>query len=1226
MPRLPLCCVAACVVGLAGGIPRAHGQPAQEGVADRAIAHARADAHARGLDSATLGELVVAHAHRDPDLDLDYVYLQQRLDGIPVRGARASVALRGRSVVSYAHSLEPAADGLVGAVAPRSARPRIGDREALERAAAVFGIVPPAALAPRSGAVDGRRAYGTPAYARLPVTVEDYYLREASGRLRRCRGVQLALAGQSSDYLVSVDAVTGDVVEVVDRTNRCAFGHARPRARGGSRERTPRGATALTSRPPPPGGRDAESASYRVFAWPAESPSHGVHAFADDPADATASPFGWHDTDGEPGAEFTVTRGNNAHAYRDGRDEGQPSEGEPDGGPELRFDFGFADDREALDQSDAAIVNLFYGVNKVHDLAQRYGFTEEAGNYQETNYGGASGANDPVIAQAQDGGLLAESGSPPPDYLNNANFSTRGDGSPGVMQMYLWTTAASDTLVSAAGPDPLAGKRYGPTSAVAQGWGEGAYVDTVLAVRAPITRYDDGIAETSRADACEPPVDPDALAGRIVVIDRGTCQFGAKALRTQDAGAVGVVICNYDDDVLPMGAGEEGALVTVPVVMLTSTGCAELLLDLAEFPDLTLEIGRPERRGPQYRSSSFDNAIVVHEYAHGITNRLVGGADETTCLDTRVAAEQMGEGWSDFLALVATVAPEHTRDLARPFGTYPLGLAPADRGIRNHPYSTDLAVNPVTYASVADPAFSQPHGIGSVWASMLWDVYWDLVDAHGRSGDLLRGEGGDNRALALVMQALKLLPCYPDFVSGRDAILRADTLLYDGEDADLLWRAFARRGLGFGADAGERDDRFDGTESFALPPSPPPAPTYHLAKAVRENAFPSDTVAVSLLVVYRGDDSLAGATLVDTLPRGSRLVADGGGAIDPDGRTLAFAVPPLSPSDTFAVSYAYHVPATAPVSLRHERIRGADDVSAFRTDGLSGRGPAWFVDETLGFDDDASWGLYPPEGAFEAALTLGVDSAIAVEGVAPVLSFRQRRRPDTSGVAVLVEVGAGRNGGYSAVKPSAFLRGASSPPTQGEGSPGGAGPDATLTPDAWQHVVIDLAEFRGGQARLRWRVERVQGGTAGDLGGGALWSIDDVALLDAVYYDGEAVLVSSAGERLAAARPGGLGTFIDPPRESVDVATGSPAGDLSPAPPLSVVPNPATDRLRLTFAAEDEDRYVEIRDLRGANLRRVPVPSGRESAEVTLGALARGTYLACLPSRRGRTCARVIVR
>ena len=48
---------------------------------------------------------------------------------------------------------------------------------------------------------------------------------------------------------------------------------------------------------------------------------------------------------------------------------------------------------------------------------------------------------------------------------------------------------------------------------------------------------------------------------------------------------------------------------------------------------------------------SFDNGVVVHEYGHGISNRLTGGPSQAGCLGN---AEQMGEGWSDYYALLLT--------------------------------------------------------------------------------------------------------------------------------------------------------------------------------------------------------------------------------------------------------------------------------------------------------------------------------------------------------------------------------------------------------------------------------------------------------------------------------------------------------------------------------------------------------------------------------------------
>lgn len=67
-------------------------------------------------------------------------------------------------------------------------------------------------------------------------------------------------------------------------------------------------------------------------------------------------------------------------------------------------------------------------------------------------------------------------------------------------------------------------------------------------------------------EGCNPLVN--SLAGKIAVIYRNTCEFGKKAYNAQIAGAVGVIIINRDADVIPMGGGNDGPNVTIPVVML----------------------------------------------------------------------------------------------------------------------------------------------------------------------------------------------------------------------------------------------------------------------------------------------------------------------------------------------------------------------------------------------------------------------------------------------------------------------------------------------------------------------------------------------------------------------------------------------------------------------------------------------------------------------------------
>ncbi len=71
---------------------------------------------------------------------------------------------------------------------------------------------------------------------------------------------------------------------------------------------------------------------------------------------------------------------------------------------------------------------LFYINNRYHDELYRLGFTEQARNFQNDNFGRGGNAGDRVSAQSQDC-----SGT------NNANFSTPADGTRGTMQMYIFT-------------------------------------------------------------------------------------------------------------------------------------------------------------------------------------------------------------------------------------------------------------------------------------------------------------------------------------------------------------------------------------------------------------------------------------------------------------------------------------------------------------------------------------------------------------------------------------------------------------------------------------------------------------------------------------------------------------------------------------------------------------------------------------------------------------------
>jgi extracellular elastinolytic metalloproteinase len=79
------------------------------------------------------------------------------------------------------------------------------------------------------------------------------------------------------------------------------------------------------------------------------------------------------------------------------------------------------------------------------------------------------------------------------------------------------------------------------------------------------------------------------------------------------------------------------------------------------------------------RDGDFDAGIIVHEYGHGISTRLVGGPSTISCLSN---PQQPGEGLSDFWALVYTARPEDAGPDPRGISTYVLGSSPGGLGIR----------------------------------------------------------------------------------------------------------------------------------------------------------------------------------------------------------------------------------------------------------------------------------------------------------------------------------------------------------------------------------------------------------------------------------------------------------------------------------------------------------------------------------------------------------------
>ncbi|WP_260446422.1 T9SS-dependent M36 family metallopeptidase [Chryseobacterium lactis] len=635
------------------------------------------------------------------------------------------------------------------------------------------------------------------------------YVKDEKGNLRLAYEYNLTEPKSPNYWNILVDASNGNILEKNNLTLSCSF-HPNAYASDIDHNHTDHLEKAFIGPENMIAKNNAallapDNATYNVFPLPIESATFGSRSLVSNPWILAASPEGWH-SDGT--THYNITRGNNVFAYEDVAGNAMSASnnlpGTPaDGGASRNFDFPFGMYSTAAANRNASITNLFYLNNKAHDIFYKFGFTETARNFQQNNFGSGpvGGDDDMVYAEAQDGG-----------GTNNANFSSPGDGYNPKMQMYLWSTTNTRLLFyntpgAASSRAPIVGSaQFGPALNATGVTGE--------------------VKLSPDLQACQ-ALPAGALTGKIGLIERGggaNCGFAVKVKNAQNAGAIGVIVySNAGGSSIPAVMGGVDGSITIPSVVVQNAEGEYIKSQLASntIVNVTLKKDAAYNVVPD---GSFDNGVVIHEYGHGISNRLT--ATGAGCLNTNASKEQMGEGWSDFFALMLTNKAGDNASVPRAMGTYVSGQSNEGAGIRPARYSPDFAVNPFTYGSTNTMQYTNTsgalvpdvHSIGFVWATMLWDLHWKYVEKYGYSSDVLANTtNGSTKVLQLIMDGLKLQVCNPSFIEGRDAILKAELATTQGADKCMIWNVFAKRGLGLNANAGVKSNITDQVENFDVP-------------------------------------------------------------------------------------------------------------------------------------------------------------------------------------------------------------------------------------------------------------------------------------------------------------------------------------------------------------------------------------------------------------------------
>ena len=343
----------------------------------------------------------------DPHNGLHTTVWEQQLDEIPVFDSVfiTHVTARGELVNVSSRFLPAPAQAADAGHAKRKdfqKKPPISARAALAKAIESIGEeAPPDTITTMETDLSAPRQPHRFKAGKLPgeARASLVWLPMERSRMRLCWAVDVTRRQRNESFRVLVDAETGEAL-----VRRC-----------------------LTF--------DLSDATYRVYTGDSPSPFSPAFSFPNtnqppvvprslvtlSALDTNASPIGWiNDGDNE-------TRGNNVDAHLDRNGDDVADLPRPHGSPFRVFDFPLDLTQSPTAYSDAAVVQLFYWCNWMHDQLYNLGFTEAAGNFQKDNFGRGGAGNDALQADAQDG-----------SGFNNANFTFQPDGTAPRIQMYLF--------------------------------------------------------------------------------------------------------------------------------------------------------------------------------------------------------------------------------------------------------------------------------------------------------------------------------------------------------------------------------------------------------------------------------------------------------------------------------------------------------------------------------------------------------------------------------------------------------------------------------------------------------------------------------------------------------------------------------------------------------------------------------------------------------------------
>ena len=343
-----------------------------------------ANAVKQNLSTADIAEMNVSSAYLSPTTGWYHLYFNQTHQSVEVYNGLLSVAMKGGQVDYVANNFVV---NLASKVPSGTLTTRINPVQALQKAATSVNLPPSnaASITEVSSTTlpDGtvnKAFYLDPAISNDKIDVKLYWfpIEENDGEKIKSKvvltwNVRIMTKDGQNIWNVQIDALSGNVIKTFDDVIHCNFG---------TPEHNKAPHVCIDKKVPNlPNSKMLLGNTYNVFDYPLEAPTFGARTTVISPytkfvptGTGPGATNGWH-SDGT--TTFTNTQGNNVWAKEDLAADNEGTIGASPSSATLDFNFPYTQATgTAAANLNAAITNMYYWNNVMHDVLWKFGFDE----------------------------------------------------------------------------------------------------------------------------------------------------------------------------------------------------------------------------------------------------------------------------------------------------------------------------------------------------------------------------------------------------------------------------------------------------------------------------------------------------------------------------------------------------------------------------------------------------------------------------------------------------------------------------------------------------------------------------------------------------------------------------------------------------------------------------------------------------------------------------------